>query len=95
MSNKKLTIDNPEYYSQCQMFDSKTVTREELLYWFKFWQPLGSGNLTLCKFVCYFLLDIMKFRGMEIPTQKEMEAISHKTAADWLRSQGKLTSENE
>lgn len=91
MSNKNPTKDNPEYYAQYKMFDSKTVTREELLYWFKYWQPRGSGNHALCKFVCYFLLDILKFRDMQLPTQEEMEGITHKMANDWLKSQGKIT----
>jgi len=91
MSSKHLSLDNPEYYQKFELFDSKTVTREELVYWFKFWQPRGSGNLTLGNFVCYFILDIMKFRGMEIPTQKEMESISYRDASDYLRSLGKIS----
>ncbi len=52
--------------------NASTITREELLEELRYWQPVGSGPLSVMREVCRLLIQIGELRGFEPFTYDEV-----------------------
>lgn len=90
MKKRKLTKYDPKYYDQFNLFDVKTVERQEILAWICYWLPFGSGPLGEMTRICSFLFQIAEMKGFEPFNEKEITDYKQ-FARDYLKSLNKIS----